>query len=75
MIPRPTFLGERYDVQRFWTNDTLTDEITVMYEFAAPTQTDIDGVAAISRERIKMRERAEHEKAITEPGKSKICTS
>jgi hypothetical protein len=41
----------------------------------APTISDIDDVAAISRERINIRKRAEQEKAITEPGKSKIYTS
>jgi hypothetical protein len=41
----------------------------------AQKKSDIDDVAAISRERMKIRQRAEHEKAITEPGKSKICTN
>jgi hypothetical protein len=40
-----------------------------------PKKPDIDDVAEISRERIHIRKSAEHEKAITEPGKSKICTS
>jgi hypothetical protein len=58
-----------------WTNDTVTDEITEMHEFTGRKRADIDDVAAISRERIKIRKRAEHEKAITEPGKLKICSS
>jgi hypothetical protein len=48
-----------------------SDEITAMHEIAAPKKSEIDDVAAISRERINIRQRAEHEKAITEPGESK----
>jgi hypothetical protein len=46
-----------------------------MHEIAGAKKSDVDDVAAISRERINIRKRAEHEKATTEPGKSKICTS
>jgi hypothetical protein len=54
----------------------MTDEITDMHEMSGPQQEyNIDDVAAISRERINIRKRAEHQQTITEPGKSKICTS
>jgi hypothetical protein len=42
-----------------------------MHGFAGPKKHGIDDVAAISRERMNIRKRAEHEKAITEAGKSK----
>jgi hypothetical protein len=72
----PTLPEERYHVQPFWTNDTVTDEPTDMHEIAGPqNKYDIDDVAAISRERINIRKRAEHKKTITETGKSKIWTS
>jgi hypothetical protein len=41
----------------------------------AQKRSDTDDVAAISRERIDIRKRAEHKKTITEPGKSKYCTN
>jgi hypothetical protein len=53
----------------------VTDEMTGMDEIAGPNKADVDDVAAISRKRTSKRKTAEHEKAITELGKSKISTT
>jgi hypothetical protein len=53
----------------------MTDEIMGMREFRGSKKSDIDDVAVISRARINISKRAEHKKAITEPGRSKICTN
>jgi hypothetical protein len=54
----------------------VTDDITGMHEIAGSQEKyDFDDVAERSRERINIRKRAEQKKIITEPGKSKICTS
>jgi hypothetical protein len=49
--------------------------LRVSRKLRAEKKSDIDDVVAISRETINIKKRAEHKKTISEPGKSKICTS